>query len=96
MKTKVKFEDVALLAVSDSYGIYAYQTFAERFFSQEQKAEFPALIEGIEAEFYCEDWEDFVNTNPTITHNGQKWCIYEMGDLWLVPVDADIEWPEMA
>jgi len=94
--TKVKFEDVALLAVNDSHGIYAYQRFAHEYMNEAQKQEYPELIEGVENVAYCEAWEDFVNTIPTISHNGTNYNIYEMGDIWLVPVNAEIEWPEMA
>lgn len=93
---KARFEDVALLAVNDSHGIYAYQSFAKAYLSTAQKQDFPELLAGPNSEDYFEAWEDFVNTIPTISYKGTDYNIYEMGDIWLVPVNAEIEWPEMA
>jgi len=98
--TKIQFADVAILAVSNSYGIYAYQYFAEKYFTDATKARYPALIEGPESDRYFEDWEDFTNYQYCAVYsNGIAYKPYEsQGDIWLVP-ELDyykIDWDSLA
>ena len=88
----------ASLLLYDSHGIYIPQNFAGSFgclwrvegMSEEQ---WVILEAGPEHEWYWETWEEVLNnaviTNPT-TH--ERFTLYQDGDLWLIPVDA--EWPD--
>ncbi len=93
----VQFSDVALLAVNSSHGIYAYRSFAERYFTDEQKAKYPSLLldpnEAEDSE-WIEDWQ-LVEANERFLIDGVEYVIYQMDDIWLVPADAEIDWDEV-
>ena len=87
----------AELLLDGARGIYIPQNFAEivkrecvEGVSEEQWAIFEA---GPEHEWYWEAWDEVLNsaivTNPS-TH--ERFTLYQDGDLWLIPEDA--EWPD--
>ncbi len=89
--------ETAELYLNDSRGIFIPQRFA-----METKRECVAgitdedwetILAGPGGEWYWESWDSIqqnaILTDPT---NGQQFSLYQDGDLWLIPIDA--EWPD--
>jgi len=97
---KISFEDSgATCVISDNQGIYAYQSFAQAYFTDVQKAEYPDLLAGPDSEFYCEDWESYEWSDPTITVNGKDYKVHSSeGGIWLIPAEKYdlIDWDSLA
>lgn len=82
------------ICFSDSaYGIYIPQYFAEAVdrdrvenISDEQ---YEILLEGPDSEFYWDVWVEVEESAVITDSNGQKFSLYQDGDLWLVPLEAD-------
>lgn len=93
MDDEIDLTDAELYA-NDSRGVYIPQFFAESVkrdcvegVTEEQ---FKILLEGPNAEWYWETWDEVTNnavlTDPT---NGKRFYLYQDGDLWMVPVKED-------
>ena len=51
----------------------------------------PQEGESVRGEYYWETWDNVLN-NAVVTDNGQKYVLYQDGDLWLIP--QDWEWSD--
>lgn len=86
--------DGSLLYLSDARGIYIPQNFAEQTdrhcVTGVTDDDWNTLLAGPDHEWYWEAWESFCN-NAVVTSpdNGKRYRIYQDGDCWLIPVDAE-------
>lgn len=76
-----------ILLVSDSYGIYVPQVFAENFgenWSLEEE-DLKILKEGPDHEWYWETWEIVLNNaRSTCKEDGKEYWTQQDGDLWAI------------
>lgn len=54
--------------------------------------QYEILEAGPEHEWYWETWDEVLNNALVVDFDGVKYTLYQDGDVWLVPIDA--EWPE--
>ena len=86
----------AILYASDSHGIYIPKYFAEsikrEYISNIDPSDLDSLTMGPdECEHYWDTWHH-VESNAVITDSdGNKFCLYQDGDLWLFPVNYEFE-----
>ena len=93
----MKMPTDAELYLSDARGIYIPRDFATSIkrecVANVSPEDWEVLAAGPDHEFYWDTWSDVerdaVITNPV---TGRVFSLYQDGDLWLVPTDA--EWPE--
>ena len=82
--------DNAKLLFTDSRGVYIPQHFAEHFDHSVWNVmsdDMDILKSGPDHEHYWEAW-DYVLCHAHYTDpNGVKYCLWQDGDLWAVPVD---------
>lgn len=88
--------ETAILYASDRHGIYIPQYFAESIkrecVSGVALSDLDALALGPDdCEYYWDIWND-AESNAIVTDSeGNQFYLYQDGDLWLVPVDHEIE-----
>ena len=76
-----------ILLVSDSYGIYVPQVFAESFGENWEISEedLEILKTGPDHEFYWEAWETVLNNaRSTCREDGKEYWLQQDGDLWAI------------
>ena len=86
--------DGSILYASDSHGVYIPQYFAESVIRETVENVTPEdwsyLEAGPDDEWYWEAWDSVMNKarvkHPT---TGEEFYLYQDGDLWLIPVDAE-------
>ena len=84
----------AICYADSARGIYIPQYFAEsvnRYTISNWSSwinDLDALCEGPDNEFYWDIWDDILN-RLTLTDSGSgiEYCLYQDGDLWLVPIN---------
>ena len=89
--------DGSELYLSDARGIYIPRDFAlsikRECVANVRAEDWEILATGPDHEFYWDTWSDVerdaIITNPV---TGVVFCLYQDGDLWLAPKDA--EWSE--
>lgn len=92
--------DLMILAVDENRGIYAPQQFINYYGGSlicsdndynviDLTLAKDDIISGPDHEFYWDSWDDIIN-NCHIIDNGEKYRIYQNGDIWLIPEDMEI------
>ena len=88
--------DTAIHFASDRHGIYIPQYFAESVhrakLSGVSDGDMDILLSGPDHEHYWDAWHDVEQSAILTDDNGVTYCMYQDGDLWLVPTDHD--WSE--
>lgn len=93
--------DTAILFAIDRHGIYIPQYFAESI-NRYTIANWSSWLSDLDAlcsgpyacEEYWEIWDDILNRlTLTDPDSDIEYCLYQDGDLWLVP--TDYEWEEV-
>lgn len=84
------------LLFDSNRGVYIPQHFAQEIrremVSGVSADDFAVLESGPDHEWYWDTWND-VEQNAVLTKpDGSRWILYQDGDVWLVPEDA--EWPD--
>lgn len=83
--------ETAKLLLNDAWGIYVPNECAQRFKLENILMEdLKILKSGPEAEYYWDAWEDVLD-QAILKIDGQDHYLWQDGDLWAIPVDA--EWP---
>ena len=81
----------AILYADSARGIYIPQHFAESIkrdcVTGISPVQFAILRHGPEDEFYWDVWCEVEQSAIVTGSNGQEFCLYQDGDLWLVPTD---------
>lgn len=72
-----------ILLIEGSHGVYIPKIFAQRY-SHLFATDYTDLLEGPDNLMYWAVWDDIVD-NAEITIDGVSYCLYEYGDLWLMP-----------
>ena len=96
MDDEVNLEN-AILLISDSYGVYIPQKFAEWFefdelgLSEAFRSDYEAIQTEPDISWYWDAW-DAILDNAILTgqheHNkGKKYRLHQDGDLWAIPVE---------
>jgi hypothetical protein len=83
--------ETAVLLISDQWGIYIPQRFAELEFESpldivSNADEFAILEDGPDHEWYWEAWETVLRTCIMRDRDGLDYYLYQDGDLWAIPV----------
>ena len=88
--------DTAILFATRRQGIYIPQYFAESIdrakLSGVSDGDMDILLSGPDHERYWDAWHDVGQSAILTDDNGVTYCMYQDGDLWLVPTDHD--WDE--
>lgn len=88
--------DSAQLFSDSARGIYIPQHFAESvnrdMLTGVSIVDMGILEFGPDAQWYWDAWDNVLDNAILTDSNGVKWCLYQDGDLWIVPIDAT--WPE--
>ena len=102
MSQLISFEDAnPILAVSSANGIYSPFVFAQRFFSPEQAAKYPALMDDAnveDVELYADEWQAYTSNDGKVQFEGAEYCLFEGEDYWLIVphVYEMIDWDSVA
>lgn len=87
------------LLLDGHHGVYIPQLFAQ-YYGDKLKGQQPdisldidTLLAGPDGEFYWEAWEGILD-GEYLDDNGNKFTLYQSGDLWLVPDGYEGEYPE--
>ena len=87
--------ETAILFASDRHGIYIPQYFAESvnrdLLSGVSDSDMDILIIGPDHDEYWDAWDDVTQSAILTDSNGVTYCLYQDGDLWLVPTDYNFE-----
>jgi hypothetical protein len=86
--------DGSILLLSDARGIYQPRDFAQEVkrecVANVSDADWQTLLDGPDGESYWDAWSDVCDRAVvTAPDTGVKYTIYQDGDTWLVPVDAE-------
>ena len=88
--------------IDGNRGIYIPQIFAQNFLhniSQEDKERFKTRLEeltqGPENEFYWDSWDDISSQIYITDDKGNRFWLYQDGDLWAVPEGESFEDEEL-
>lgn len=79
------------LLLADARGVYIPKDFYEGFHLDKWGID-PEEYEGlsnIESEYYWDDWDRLLNNAEYTDDDGNKWMLYQDGNLWAVRTDAD-------
>jgi hypothetical protein len=83
-----------ILYASDARGIYIpqhfAQTIAQRALTGVSAEDYAVLEAGPDHEHYWDVWEDVLREAVVTDEGGQKFALYQDGDLWLIP--EGMEW----
>ena len=87
----------AELLLDDARGQYIPQNFAEivkrEWVEGVDREQWAILEAGPEHEWYWETWDEVLNSAVLIrSPSGEKFTLYQDGNLWIIPEDA--EWPD--
>lgn len=81
-----------ILLVNDSHGIYVPQVFATRYdlssLEDVNPADHETLLSGPDAYGYWDAWSEVLALGFIRDVQGNKYYLYQDGDLWAVPVDT--------
>ena len=87
--------ETAILYASDRHGIYIPQYFAESVnrgnLSGVSDEDMAILLAGPDQEYYWDAWCDVCDHATLTDSNGVTYCLYQDGDLWLVPTDFQFD-----
>lgn len=75
------------LLITDGFGIYIPQNFAERITAKEwdiSAEDESILLQGPDHEHYWEVWDDVLSNARFVDHAGNTWHLYQDGDLYAV------------
>ena len=77
------------LLLSDSRGIYIPRDFVENFNLEQWHIEskYAQLLSSPDDELYWDNWESVLNNACFIDKNGNKWHLWQDGDLWTICPD---------
>lgn len=86
----------AELYLDGNRGVYIPQNFIEctdlDCLSNVDQQDINTLLQGPEDEWYWEAWSNILDNAILTEHRtGKQFNLYQDGDLWLVPVDAEWE-----
>ena len=79
----------SILVVDECRGIYAPQSFVERFGDELTGIEpdtLEALLAGPDHEFYWECWDECIAYARIADKSGKVYSVWQDGDVWLVPI----------
>ena len=74
------------LLLSDSRGIYIPRDFVE-FFDVDKwhtDSEYVKLLSNPDNDYYWDNWDSVLNKAYLIDGNGNKWVLWQDGDLWAI------------
>lgn len=87
------------LLIDGHHGVHIPQLFAQ-YFGEKIEAQQPELKEdiitlenGVDTPDYWEAWETILD-GEYLDNKGNKFTLYQSGDLWLVPDGYEGEYPE--
>lgn len=74
------------LLLSDSRGIYIPRDFAESFDLNQWHIDekYMERLSSPDDDFYWDNWELVLNNAYSIDKNGNKWNLWQDGDLWTI------------
>jgi hypothetical protein len=87
--------EAAILFADSSRGVYIPQFFAESIRREcvtgVDSGDWAILETGPDHEQYWDAWNDVESRAIVTDSNGQEFCLYQDGDLWLVPIEWNPE-----
>jgi hypothetical protein len=79
----------SILYASDSRGVFIPQYFAESVnrgcLSGVTDSDMETLLSGPDTDWYWEAWDSVIDSAVVTDQHGQRWTLYQDGDLWLLP-----------
>lgn len=87
----------SVLFADCAHGIYIPQHFAETINPKctlhgLNEGDLDVLLAGPDHDSYNDTWADVLDNCEIVDTKGKTWRLYQDGDLWLIPADA--EWSE--
>lgn len=81
------------LLLSDNRGVYIPQHFAQNFDVTkwgytEDHTDIQTLLEGPDAEWYWEAWDNVLQNAELTDTSGKVWTLHQDGDLWAIAFDS--------
>jgi hypothetical protein len=92
---QLTFEDSRLI-LSDSRGIYIPRDFCEGMGADDAArigVSFDDVLicqAGPDHEWYWESWQSILDSANVTDANGNRWQLYQSGDLWEIPADCEL------
>ena len=98
MAKHLTFDDSRLI-LSDHHGVYIPQIYCSDIDEAEANrlgisfADVETCQAGPDHEWYWEAWQAILDSALLVDDNGDRWTLYQSGDLWEIPADCEI--PEL-
>jgi hypothetical protein len=97
-----------MLWLSDARGVYIPRDFAQSFVDRDKHVsglvkdwDGWTILENPDHEWYWEAWQEVCDSAIVTDDKGNRFRLYQEGDLWLIPVDMEWcdedefwKWPE--